>query len=60
MLKIFRNIAKVSLSTILSRLLGLVRDALMLSALGAGLGSSAFILLLRFPIFFDAYSGRVP
>ena len=58
MLKIFRNIAKVSLSTILSRLLGLVRDALMLSALGAGLGSSAFILAFTLPNLFRRLLGE--
>jgi putative peptidoglycan lipid II flippase len=58
MLKIFRNIAKVSLATILSRLLGLVRDALMLAALGAGLGSSAFILAFTLPNLFRRLLGE--
>ena len=59
MLKIVRNIAKVSLSTVLSRILGVLRDGLMVAALGAGLGSSAFILAFTFPNLFGAYSGRV-
>lgn len=58
MIKIVRNIAKVSLSTILSRILGLLRDALMLSALGAGLSSSAFILAFTFPNLFRRLLGE--
>jgi putative peptidoglycan lipid II flippase len=58
MLRIVRNIAKVSLSTIVSRILGLVRDAFIFSALGAGLGSSAFILAFTFPNLFRRLFGE--
>ena len=58
MLKIVRNIAKVSLSTVLSRILGLLRDGFMLSALGAGLSSSAFILAFTFPNLFRRLLGE--
>lgn len=58
MLKIVRNIAKVSLSTVLSRILGVLRDGLMVAALGAGLGSSAFILAFTFPNLFRRLLGE--
>ena len=54
----FRNIAVVSLSTIGSRLLGLLRDILIFAALGAGLWNSAFILAFTLPNLFRRLLGE--
>jgi putative peptidoglycan lipid II flippase len=56
--KTFRNIAVVSLSTVGSRLLGLVRDILIFAALGAGLWNSAFILAFTLPNLFRRLFGE--
>ncbi|MGB0264413.1 MAG: lipid II flippase MurJ, partial [Opitutales bacterium] len=53
-----KNIAVVSLSTVGSRLLGLVRDALIFAALGASVWSSAFILAFTLPNLFRRLFGE--
>ncbi|WP_269526716.1 murein biosynthesis integral membrane protein MurJ [Coraliomargarita parva] len=58
MLQNLRNIAVVSLSTVGSRVLGLVRDILVFAALGAGLWNSAFILAQTLPNLFRRLLGE--
>ncbi|MEO0508733.1 MAG: murein biosynthesis integral membrane protein MurJ [Verrucomicrobiota bacterium] len=58
MLKNYRNIAVVSLSTVGSRLLGLVRDIMIFAALGASLWNSAFILAFTLPNLFRRLLGE--
>jgi len=53
-----KNIAVVSLSTVGSRLLGLLRDILIFAALGAGLWNSAFILAFTLPNLFRRLLGE--
>lgn len=58
MLKNLKNIAVVSLSTVGSRVLGLLRDILIFAALGAGLWNSAFILAFTLPNLFRRLLGE--
>ena len=58
MLQNFKNIALVSLSTVGSRLLGLLRDILIFAALGASLWNSAFILAFTLPNLFRRLLGE--
>lgn len=58
MLKKFKNIAVVSLSTVGSRVLGLLRDVLIFAALGATLWNSAFILAFTLPNLFRRLLGE--
>ena len=58
MLQIFRNIVVVSLSTIGSRLLGLLRDVLVFATLGASLWNSAFIIAFTLPNLFRRLLGE--
>ncbi len=58
MLKNFKSIAVVSLSTVGSRVLGLVRDILIFAALGASLWNSAFILAFTLPNLFRRLLGE--
>ena len=58
MLQNFKNIAVVSLSTVGSRLLGLLRDILIFAALGASLWNSAFILAFTLPNLFRRLLGE--
>ncbi|MGB0409726.1 MAG: murein biosynthesis integral membrane protein MurJ [Opitutales bacterium] len=58
MLKNYRNIAVVSLSTVGSRVLGLVRDIMIFSALGTSLWNSAFILAFTLPNLFRRLLGE--
>lgn len=58
MLQNLKNIAVVSLSTVGSRVLGLLRDILIFAALGAGLWSSAFILAFTLPNLFRRLLGE--
>jgi len=53
-----KNIAVVSLSTVGSRLLGLLRDILIFAALGASLWNSAFILAFTLPNLFRRLLGE--
>ncbi|HAV12509.1 MAG TPA: murein biosynthesis integral membrane protein MurJ [Opitutae bacterium] len=53
-----KNIAVVSLSTVGSRLLGLLRDVLIFAALGASLWNSAFILAFTLPNLFRRLLGE--
>ena len=57
-LKELRKIASVSLPTIGSRVLGLVRDVVLFAALGAGVWSSAFILAFTLPNLFRRLLGE--
>ena len=57
-MKELRNIASVSLPTIASRVLGLVRDIFLFAALGAGVWSSAFILAFTLPNLFRRLLGE--
>lgn len=57
-LRELRNIASVSLPTIGSRVLGLVRDIFLFAALGAGVWSSAFILAFTLPNLFRRLLGE--
>ncbi|MGB0744098.1 MAG: lipid II flippase MurJ, partial [Opitutales bacterium] len=56
--KNFRNIAVVSLSTVGSRVLGLVRDILIFAALGTSIWNSAFILAFTLPNLFRRLLGE--
>ncbi len=58
MAKSFRNIAVVSLSTVGSRVLGLLRDVLLFAVLGAGIWNSAFILAFTLPNLFRRLLGE--
>ena len=58
MLQNLRNIAVVSLSTVGSRFLGLLRDILIFAALGASLWNSAFILAFTLPNLFRRLLGE--
>jgi len=58
MTKNFRNIAVIGISTMGSRLLGLVRDILIFAALGASLWNSAFILAFTLPNLFRRLLGE--
>ena len=58
MLQNLKNIAVVSLSTMGSRLLGLVRDILIFAALGTSLWNSAFILAFTLPNLFRRLLGE--
>ncbi len=53
-----KNIAVVSLSTVGSRVLGLLRDILIFAALGASLWNSAFILAFTLPNLFRRLLGE--
>jgi len=54
----FKNIIVVSLSTVGSRVLGLLRDIFIFAALGAGLWNSAFILAFTLPNLFRRLLGE--
>lgn len=58
MLQNLRNIVVVSLSTVSSRLLGLLRDILIFAALGTSLWNSAFILAFTIPNLFRRMLGE--
>ncbi|WPJ96909.1 murein biosynthesis integral membrane protein MurJ [Coraliomargarita algicola] len=58
MLKNLKNIAVVSLSTVGSRVLGLLRDILIFAALGTSLWNSAFILAFTLPNLFRRLLGE--
>ncbi len=58
MLQNLKNIAVVSLSTVGSRLLGLLRDVLVFAALGTSLWNSAFILAFTLPNLFRRLLGE--
>ena len=54
----FRNVASVSLTTVLSRVTGLLRDVLIFAALGASAWSSAFIVGFTIPNLFRRLFGE--
>lgn len=58
MLQNLKNIAVVSLTTVGSRLLGLLRDILIFAALGTSLWNSAFILAFTLPNLFRRLLGE--
>jgi putative peptidoglycan lipid II flippase len=58
MTKNFRNIAVIGMSTLGSRVLGLVRDILIFAALGTSLWNSAFILAFTLPNLFRRLLGE--
>lgn len=58
MLQNLKNIAVVSLSTVGSRVLGLLRDVLVFAALGTSLWNSAFILAFTLPNLFRRLLGE--
>lgn len=58
MLRNLKNIAVISLATVFSRVLGLVRDILLFAALGAGVWNSAFILAFTLPNLFRRLLGE--
>ena len=51
-MNLYRNFLSVGSMTLLSRLLGFVRDMLMASVLGTGLAADAFFAAFRFPNLF--------
>lgn len=57
-LSVLKNISAVSLPTIGSRVVGLIRDMLMFAALGTGLWHSAFILAFTLPNLFRRLFGE--
>lgn len=58
MTKHFRNLAVVSLSTLGSRLLGLLRDILIFAALGTSIWNAAFLLAFTLPNLFRRLLGE--
>ncbi|MEC8649790.1 MAG: lipid II flippase MurJ, partial [Verrucomicrobiota bacterium] len=58
MFQSLKNIAIVSGSTVGSRLLGLVRDAMIFASLGSSIWSSAFILAFTLPNLFRRLFGE--
>ena len=58
MFQSLKNIAIVSSSTVGSRLLGLVRDAMIFASLGSSIWSSAFILAFTLPNLFRRLFGE--
>jgi putative peptidoglycan lipid II flippase len=58
MSKVFRSATTVSLFTLLSRILGLVRDMITASLFGAGLAFDAFVLAWRVPNLFRRLFGE--
>ncbi|MFO8026307.1 MAG: murein biosynthesis integral membrane protein MurJ [Opitutales bacterium] len=58
MTKNFRNIAVIGISTLGSRVLGLLRDILIFAALGTSLWNSAFILAFTLPNLFRRLLGE--
>ena len=54
----FRNVASVSLTTVLSRVTGLLRDVLIFAALGASAWSSAFVVGFTIPNLFRRLFGE--
>lgn len=58
MLQNLKNIAVVSMSTVGSRLLGLLRDVLVFAALGTSLWNSAFIMAFTLPNLFRRLLGE--
>lgn len=58
MLKNLRNIAVISLSTVGSRVLGLIRDIMIFAALGTSIWNSAFILAFTLPNLFRRLLGE--
>ena len=58
MLQNLKNIAVVSLSTVGSRLFGLLRDILIFATLGTSLWNSAFILAFTLPNLFRRLLGE--
>lgn len=57
-MKHFRNIAVIGISTMGSRLLGLLRDILIFAALGTSLWNSAFLLAFTLPNLFRRLLGE--
>lgn len=55
---LFRSGMIVSAMTMISRILGLVRDAVVANLLGASAAADVFYLLTVFPIFYDVYLQR--
>jgi len=51
-MNLYRNFLSVGAMTMLSRLLGFVRDILLASVLGTGLAADAFVAAFRFPNLF--------
>jgi putative peptidoglycan lipid II flippase len=51
----FKSIFSVSFFTLLSRVIGFVRDAMFAHILGAGVIADAFIVAFKFPNFFRAF-----
>jgi len=54
----YRNIAVVSISTVGSRILGLIRDVMIFAALGTSVWNSAFILAFTLPNLFRRLLGE--
>ncbi len=57
-MSLLKSAATVSSFTLLSRILGLVRDILMAAALGAGPVAEAFVVAFRFPNLFRRFFGE--
>ena len=53
-----KNIATVSMLTLLSRILGFLRDVLIAALLGAGLVADAFFVALKLPNFFRSLTAE--
>lgn len=53
-----KQISSLSVSTVFSRILGLLRDVLLFSALGSGMVSSAFIIAFTIPNLFRRMLGE--
>ncbi|EGI74939.1 putative MviN protein [Pseudoalteromonas distincta] len=57
---LFRSGMIVSCMTMISRILGLVRDAVVANLLGASAAADVFYLLTVFLIFYAVYLQKVP
>lgn len=55
-MSLYRNFLNVGAMTLLSRLLGFVRDMLIAGVLGTGLAADAFFAAFRFPNLFRRLS----
>ncbi|MBP9753291.1 MAG: murein biosynthesis integral membrane protein MurJ, partial [Proteobacteria bacterium] len=54
-MKLIKNVAIISICTVLSRILGMVREIFISHILGAGWITDAFVVSLRFPNFFRQF-----
>lgn len=54
-MNLLKSLAAVSSMTMFSRVLGFIRDAIIARIFGAGMATDAFLLLLNYLIYCDAF-----